>query len=143
MSERTQSIAAIAVHLLMIALAFPLMQNNGDVYFFIGCGIWGIYLIAFFICNAKRWMPWRSVLIFTLGTALEFALHLFGVIPAEHSEFFTSGWNQVFYLFGLIAYTLLLAILNLLFWLAHHKAKGGETHAEQTAGGNSASHSDA
>ena len=126
MSERAQSITASAMHLLMIVLAFILMKHNGDVFFFTACVIWGIYLIVFICLNCRRWMPWRSMLVFVLGTVLEQALHWFGVIPAEESDFFGGGWNQFMYLAGLILYTAVLLILNLLFWLAHRKKAAAE-----------------
>ena len=119
-----QSILVSLLHLVMIVPALLLMQDHGDVYLGIGCAVWGIYLIAFICINRKSWMPWLSMLVFMLGTVLELALHWFGIIPAERSDFFAGGWNQVLYFFGLIAYSFVLVLLNLLFWLAHyHRSK--------------------
>lgn len=119
-----QSILVSCLHALMIVLAFFMMERESDVYVFIGLAVWGIYLIAFICINRKSWMPWLSMLVFMLGTVLELALHWFGVIPAERSDFFAGGWNQVLYFFGLIAYSFVLVLLNLLFWLAHyHRSK--------------------
>ncbi len=116
-----QSILASCLHLLMIVLAFFMMERESDVYVFIGLAVWGIYFIAFCIMNRRRWMPWLSFLVFTLGTALELVLQWFGVIPSEHSDIFGGGWHQVFYVFGLLAFHLALLLLNLLLWLAHRK----------------------
>ena len=119
-----QSILVSCLHALMIVLAFFMMERESDVYVFIGLAVWGIYLIAFICINRKSWMPWLSMLVFMLGTVLELALHWFGIIPAERSDFFAGGWNQVLYFFGLIAYSFVLVLLNLLFWLAHyHRSK--------------------
>ena len=119
-----QSILVSSLHALMIVLAFFMMERESDVYVFIGLAVWGIYLIAFICINRKSWMPWLSMLVFMLGTVLELALHWFGIIPAERSDFFAGGWHQVFYFFGLIAYSFVLVLLNLLFWLAHyHRSK--------------------
>ena len=119
-----QSILVSCLHALMIVLAFFMMERESDVYVFIGLAVWGIYLIAFICINRKSWMPWLSMLVFMLGTVLELALHWFGVIPAERSDFFAGGWNQVLYFFGLIAYSFVLVLLNLLLWLAHyHRSK--------------------
>lgn len=115
--NKFQIIVAYFYHAFFILMCFMLLQNYVDALLTISIIADIVYLVYWIILSKKRksYMPWIVYLHFVIGSAIEVMLNWFGIIPEDSGWF--SGLGQLFYILILLIYTILIGIVNLIFWL--------------------------
>lgn len=98
MTIRLQILFAYLFHAVLICLGFIVLHEAADGFLITAAVLYGIYLIFYIVVNRKTYIPWILLLHHLIGSAVQFLLHYFEIIPSDGGMFF-SGIGQFIYAF--------------------------------------------
>ena len=118
-----QSIVTAVYHITFIVLAFALMHGDSETLWGIGFVAAPAYILAMFIVNFRRHIPWQVFWIFTAGAAAQFILNAARIIPGDVS-IVLSGFEQSLWCAYVVLQVNVLFLFTLIPYLVYrHKAK--------------------
>lgn len=110
-----QMTIAFLYHAVFILLSFIVMRHD--------CGIvlgWSFisavaYLIYWIVIYRKSYIPWSVYGCFIVGTAVEAALNLKGIIPPDSGVF--GGLGQAIYVYLIVLEAIVIAVVNVILYV--------------------------
>lgn len=117
MTKKHQIIFSYLFHIVLICLGFFLLHERVDAFLVTVGIIYGAYLLFYVIANWKTYIPWVLLLHHLIGSAIQFLLHYFEIIPPDSG--FISGLGQLIYLFAIPAYWALLLLTHAILYLIY------------------------
>lgn len=98
MTTRLQILFAYLFHAVLIGLGFFVLHEAADGFLVTAGILYGVYLIFYIVANRKTYIPWILLLHHLIGSAAQFLLHYFEIIPSDGGMFF-GGIGQFIYAF--------------------------------------------
>lgn len=106
---------ALAYHFIFCLIAAAFMHRS-DAVPIVGALIGGgLYLVYWIAVKFRSYMPWCVYVAFLIGTAGQFILNITHIIRPDEG-FFLSGLGQAVYELELVAYVIILGIVNLVMY---------------------------
>ena len=119
MTKKRQILFASLFHLLLILLGFVLMWGAGGAFLCIAGLLFLAYLIFYIIAVCKG-RPFGIVLLYHLiGSATQFLLHHFEIIPSDASWPFDGLAQYLYAYFAIPGYFALLLLTHLILFLIY------------------------
>lgn len=119
MNKKIQLLCAYLFHVVLIFLGFFLLHEYADG-FLITSGIFClVYLIFYILSNRKSYIPWSLLLHHLIGSAAQFLLHYFEIIPSDGGMFFAGIGQFIYMMFAIPGYFGVLLLTHSVVYLIH------------------------
>lgn len=119
-TRKARIASAYIFHALFILLGFILMTNHCltlTLLFALSGMVYLGYLIYLIMQDKMGYLSWEVCLHFLIGSAVEFILNWFSIIPKDESSF--AGMGQLVYIIVLLCCTALVVGGNAILWLVN------------------------
>jgi len=119
MTKKQQILFAILFHMLLILLGFVLMRVARGEFLCIAGFLFLTYLIFYIIAVCKERPFWILLLYHLIGSASQFLLHHFEIIPSDASWPFDGLAQYLYAYFAIPGYFALLLLTHLILFLLY------------------------
>ena len=119
MNKRHQILFVYLFHAVLICIGFFILQARADAFFITVSILFGAYLIFYIVTNRKTYIPWILLLHHLIGSAVQFLLHFFEVLPSDYSWPLGGIGQFIYALFVVPGYFALLLLTHLVLFVIY------------------------